>query len=286
LDKSKAGYVEGFISIIINSALFVIKMWASIVTGSIALAADAWHTLSDSLSSVVVVIAAKLSSRKADKEHPFGHGRWEQIASLFIAVILGIIAYDFLRNSIIQFNHKDKVEYGLPAIIVTIISIITKELLAQYAFYIARKTGNISVKADGWHHRSDALSSVVVLIGILFARQFWWVDSVLGIIIAIMLFFATLSILRETITKLLGEEPGRDLIKKITDEVIAVYGTDLKIHHFHIHNYVLHKELTLHIRLDRNYTIEKGHEIATGIENIIKNKFSMVTTVHVEPLLD
>jgi len=108
----------------------------------------------------------------------------------------------------------------------------------------------------------------------------------LGIIIAIMLFIATFSILRETITKLLGEVPSQELIVKITNEVISFYGTDLKIHHFHIHNYVLHKELTLHIRLDKNLTIEKGHEIATGIENIIKEKFNMATTVHVEPLLE
>jgi cation diffusion facilitator family transporter len=285
MDKVKAGYLEGGISIVMNTALFIVKMWASIVTGSIALAADAWHTLSDSLSSVVVVIAAKLSSKKADKEHPFGHGRWEQIASLFIAVILGIIAYDFFRKSIVQFGNREKVEYGLLAIVVTIISIVIKELLAQYAFYIARKTGNGSVKADGWHHRSDALSSIVVLAGILFARQFWWIDSVLGIIIAIMLFYATLSILRETITKLLGEEPSQNLIAEITNEIISIYGNDLQMHHFHIHNYVLHKELTLHIRLNRNLTIEKGHEIATGIEYIIKEKFNMITTVHVEPLL-
>ena len=286
MNKIKAGYVEGAVSIIINTILFAAKMWASIVTDSIALAADAWHTLSDSLSSVVVVIAARLSSKKADKEHPFGHGRWEQIASFFIAVILGIIAYDFLRNSINHFNNKERAEYGLIAIIVTIASIIVKELLAQYAFYMARKTDNTSVKADGWHHRSDALSSVVVLIGILFARQFWWIDSVLGIIIALMLFYATFTILKETITKLLGEEPDQDLISKITDDVINIYGNDLEVHHFHIHNYVLHKEMTLHIRLNKDYTIEEGHKIATGIENIIEEKYNMIATIHVEPLLE
>jgi cation diffusion facilitator family transporter len=284
MEKVKAGYIEGIVSIIANTILFVLKMWAGIVTGSIALTADAWHTLSDSLSSVVVVIAAKLSSQKADKEHPFGHGRYEQIASLFIAVVLGIIAYDFFKNSIIQFSNKEKVEYGLLAIIVTIVSIIVKELLAQYAFYLARKTGNTSVKADGWHHRTDALSSVVVLIGILFAKQFWWIDSVLGIIIALMLFYATFAIIKETVSKLLGEEADQDLINKITDEVIKVYGNDLKMHHFHIHNYVLHKELTLHIRLKKDLTIEDGHKIATVIEKIIEEKFNMSATIHVEPL--
>jgi cation diffusion facilitator family transporter len=283
MDKKKAGYVEGTVSIIINFLLFILKMWVSIITGSIALAADAWHTLSDSLSSVAVIIAAKLASKKADKEHPFGHGRWEQIASFFIAAVLAIIAYDFLKDSIKNFWNKERVEYGIAAIIVTAVSIIVKELLAQYAFYLGRKTDNSSVKADGWHHRSDALSSVVVLAGILFAKQFWWIDSVLGIIIAVMLFFAAYEILKESINKILGEEPKKDLIDKITKEIKSIYYDDLKIHHLHIHNYVSHKEITFHIRLNKDLTIEKGHKIASDIEEVILDKFGMTATVHVEP---
>ena len=286
MNKTKAGYVEGTVSIVINFLLFILKLWASIISGSVALAADAWHTLSDSISSVVVVIAAKLAAKKADKEHPFGHGRWEQIASIFIAVILAIIAYSFLESSFRHFLDKDKVEYGKIAVIVTAVSIIVKELLAQYAFYIGRKADNSSVRADGWHHRSDALSSVVVLAGILFAKQFWWIDSVLGVIIALMLFYATYEILKESIDKILGEEPQADLIGKLTSEIQNIYKDDLKIHHFHIHNYVSHKELTLHIRLNKNLTIEKGHKIATDIEKVILEKFDMSATIHVEPLKD
>jgi cation diffusion facilitator family transporter len=284
MDKTKAGYVEGAVSIVLNTALFTFKMWASVITGSIALAADAWHTLSDSLSSVVVVMAAKLASRKADKEHPFGHGRWEQIAAIFIAVILAIIAYGFLENSIIHFFNKEKVEYGTAAIVVTVVSIVVKELLAQYAFFIGRKTNNSSVKADGWHHRSDALSSVVVLAGILFAKQFWWIDSVLGIIIALMLFYATFVILKEAITKILGEEPDKDLIDRITNEVKNIYNDDLRIHHFHLHNYVTHKELTFHIRLNENVTIGEAHKVASEIEKSVLEKFGISSTIHVEPL--
>lgn len=284
MDKIKSGYFEGIVSIVINSALFILKLWVGIITSSIALTADAWHTLSDSISSIVVVIAVKLSSKKADKEHPFGHGRWEQIASLFIAFFLSIIAFDFLKNSVIQFNNKKTAEYGTIAIIVTIISIIVKELLAQYAFYIARKTDNVTIKADGWHHRTDALSSIVVLIGILFAKQFWWIDSVLGVIITLMLFYATYEIIKEAITTLLGEQPSQDLIDKITDEVKNIYNNDLQLHHFHIHNYVMHKELTLHIRLDKNMSIEKGHKIASDIENRIKEQFDINATIHIEPL--
>ncbi|MDR1840078.1 MAG: cation diffusion facilitator family transporter [Treponema sp.] len=284
MDKTKAGYIEGAVSIIVNSILFAFKIWASIITGSIALAADAWHTLSDSLSSVVVVIAAKLSSKKADKEHPFGHGRWEQIASIFIAVILAIIAFGFLENSIKQFFDREKVEYGTIAVVVTAISIVVKELLAQYAFLIGRKSGSSSVKADGWHHRSDALSSVVVLAGILFAKQFWWIDSVLGAIIAIMLFYAAYEILKEAINKILGEKPEQDMENEVMDVIKNIYNDDLNIHHLHLHNYNTHKELTFHIRLKKDLTIGEGHKIASKIEEAILEKFDMTATIHVEPL--
>jgi cation diffusion facilitator family transporter len=285
MERAKAGYVEGAVSIVVNSALFALKLWVSIITGSIALAADAWHTLSDSFSSVVVIIAAKLASKKADKEHPFGHGRWEQIASIFIAFILGMIAFMFLEESIRKFLSQDNnAKFGKIAIIVTAASIIVKELLAQYAFYIGRKTGNSNVKADGWHHRSDALSSVVVLIGIFFAEKFWWIDSLLGFIIALMLFYAVFEILKEAITKILGEEPDQKLIDDITNEIKNIYKDDLNIHHFHIHNYISHKELTFHIRLKKDVSIGKGHIVASEIENTILEKFNMSATIHVEPL--
>ena len=224
--SKKAGFAEGVVSVVVNTLLFALKYWAGIVTGSLAIVADAWHTMSDSISSLVLIVATALSARKPDKKHPFGHGRWEQIAAIFIGIILAIIAYDFLKDSILRLKEHTSVTFGTLAIVVTCISIVVKEGLAQYAFRLARKTGNIAIKADGWHHRSDALSSVVVLIGILLAKYFWWMDSVLGIIIALMLFYATYTIIKEAITKILGEEPSDDIIKKINDAVTEMYRRD------------------------------------------------------------
>ena len=288
MTKEKAQISEGIISVFINTALFAFKFWAGYITGSIALIADAWHTMSDSITSVFVIISAKLSSKKADKEHPFGHGRWEHISSIFISFTLGFIGYQFLSDSIVRLSNRETVTYGKPAIIVTAASIIVKELLAQYAFYVSRKTGNAIVKADGWHHRSDALSSVVILVGIflciLFKDTLWWVDGALGILVALTIFYVTYDIMKGAITKILGEEPGQEFIDKIMSEVRDTYKENLVLHHFHIHNYVMHKEMTLHIRLQKNLTIEEGHRIATNIEDIIKDKFDTVATIHVEPL--
>lgn len=284
MDKQRAGYLEGVISVIANCILFGLKFWAGVVTGSIALTADAWHTLSDSLSSIIVIVAVKLSSKKPDTEHPFGHGRWEQIAALFIAFLLGIIAFDFLKDSYTHFKNHESTEFGIIAILVTITSILVKEALAQYAFYIGRKTENVSVKADGWHHRTDALSSVLVLVGILFANQFWWIDSVLGAIISLMLFYATYQIAKEAINKLLGEKPSSELIEKIRKSIQKYDSKNIQLHHFHIHNYVGHQELTFHIKLRNDLSIEEGHRIATEIENIIYEEFGIVSTIHVEPI--
>jgi cation diffusion facilitator family transporter len=285
-EREKAQIVEGLLSIFINAALFAVKFWAGIVTGSIAIVADAWHTLSDSLSSVIVVFAAKLASKEPDKEHPFGHGRWELISSIIIAFILGVIGYEFLVTSAERFQNHESAVFGTLAIVVIAVSIGVKEALAQYAFHIGRKTNNAVVTADGWHHRSDSLSSAVVLAGMIvsrFATGLWWMDSVLGIFCALAIFYAAFRIMKEAISKILGEEPEQDLIDKINYEIQQLYGDGLKTHHFHMHNYITQKELTLHIRLDKDMTVEAGHQIASVIENMIREQFGMIATIHTEP---
>jgi cation diffusion facilitator family transporter len=283
MNKNKAGYLEGIVSIIVNTGLFCLKLWAGIVSGSLALTADAWHTVSDSFSSIIVIISIKLSSKRPDKEHPFGHGRWEQIAAIFIGFLLGIIAYGFLKDSIINFQSKESANFGTLAIVVTIISIVVKEALAQYAFYIGRKTDNLSVKADGWHHRTDALSSVVVLIGILFSHRFWWIDSLLGLIIALMLFYASYEIIKGAIGKLLGEIPSDEIINKVEQIINEESTSDIAPHHYHIHNYISNKELTFHIKVENKMDIETAHRLATNIENEIKNELNIIATIHIEP---
>ncbi len=282
-NRNQLGYRAGIVSIITNAGLFILKYWAGIVSGSVALIADAWHTLSDSLSSLIVIIGVKLSSRKPDREHPFGHGRWEELASIFIAFLLVLIAYDFLKESITKFRSGEEAEFGTFAIVVTVISVLSKEALARYSYAIAKRTGNSSLRADGWHHRSDALSSLVVLIGILLKDYYWWIDSVLGFIISLMLFYAVYEIMKEAITRILGEKPSDELIRRIQEIIHGSGYGQLHPHHFHIHNYGRHKELTFHIKVDKSLNIEEGHAIATIIEKTIFRDLDIVTTIHIEP---
>jgi cation diffusion facilitator family transporter len=177
--------------------------------------------------------------------------------------------------------------YGTIALVITVVSIIIKEGLAQYAFYLGRKHDNPVITADGWHHRTDSLSSVIVLIGIIITRfidGLWWMDSILGILCALAIFYASYKIMMEAITRILGEEPKQDFIKGLNIEVNKLYENDMKLHHFHLHNYITHKELTLHMMLEKNMTIEKGHEMATTIERMVKEKYGIEATIHIEPL--
>ena len=154
--KNWLAYSEGWISIGVNILLFALKFWAGIVSGSVAIVADAWHTLTDSISSVIVIIGVKVSKKPPDKHHPFGHGRAELIATLFIALFLGWVAIHFATESLERLKNHELADYGIVAIIVTIVSVVLKEALARYAFWVGRKTGFKSMKADGWHHRTDS----------------------------------------------------------------------------------------------------------------------------------
>ena len=282
--REKLGYLEGFVSIILNIGLFALKYWAGIVSGSIALMADAWHTLSDSLSSVVVIAGVKLSSRKPDRKHVFGHGRWEQISAFFIAFLLSLIAYEFLKESIEKFSARGTANFGTIAIVVTVISILVKEGLAQFAFKIWKKTGNVALKADGWHHRTDALSSILVLAGIFLKDVFWWIDSALGILISLMIFYAVFRIIKETIDKLLGEAPDEEFIEKISGMICKLGHPKLVPHHFHIHDYGDHKELTFHINLEGDMNIRDGHKISSEIEELLRKELGIESTIHVDPM--
>ncbi len=281
--KNLLAYSEGWISIGVNILLFGLKFWAGIVSGSVAIIADAWHTLTDSVSSVIVLIGVKVSKKPPDKRHPFGHGRAELISTLFIAFLLGWVAIHFAAESIEKLRHHEPADFGTIAIIVTIVSVVLKEVLARYAFWVGRKTGFKSIKADGWHHRTDAISSLVILTGILFGRLYWWVDGVLGIAVSVMILYSGYKIMQEAISSLLGEKADPDFIEKIKRIADSVTEIDIHVHNFRLHDYVNHKELTCHIMLPKDMKLEDAHKIVTMIEDGIYKETFIETTIHIDP---
>jgi cation diffusion facilitator family transporter len=282
--KARMGYAAGWISVFVNLLLFILKYWAGLVSGSVAILADAWHTLSDSLTSLIVIVGTRISSKPADREHPFGHGRAELIATIIIGVLLAVIAFNFASESIVRLRDHQPASFGPLAIGAVIASIIGKELLAQYAFWMARKSGNPSIRADAWHHRSDAISSVVVLAGIVVGSRLWWMDGVLGLLVAALIAYAAYEVIRDGINPLLGEKPNEQLIRKVRLLAREASGMETYPHHIHLHRYGEHVELTLHIRLPEETSLAEAHRIATLIEEHLQIHLQMEPTIHLEPL--
>ena len=283
MNNNKQAINAGWLSIAVNSGLFILKFWAGIATGSIAIIADAWHTLSDSLTSIVVVIGIKISAKPADKEHPFGHGRAELIAALIIGVLLSVVAFNFILEGVQRLRTREIVNYSTFAVIATIISIAVKEAIAQYAFSVARKTKSKSIRADAWHHRSDAVSSVVILAGIFLGKHIWWIDGAMGIIVAFLIFYAAFDILRDAVNIMMGETPDNELIEKVKDICKSETLLETKPHHFHIHRYGDHTEMTFHIKLPNGLSLNDAHEIATRVEMSVKQEMGIISTIHMEP---
>jgi cation diffusion facilitator family transporter len=276
------GKRNGMLSIIGNIILFGIKLWAGIVSGSVALIADAWHTLTDSFSSLIMLIGFRISSKPADDDHPFGHGRAEVISSLIIGILLVLVGFNFLYESVNKYLSKDIANFGTIAIVVTILSVVVKEAMAQYAFWAARKTGFKSLKADGWHHRSDAISSVIILAGIFLSSKLWWIDSVLGLLVALIIGYTGGKIFRETFLMLLGQTPDKKMKQKIILLSEKIAGADLRHHHFHVHSYGNHTEITFHIKLPGNMQLAESHEITKKLTRAIEEEMNIFATIYVD----
>lgn len=282
--KTTTGYIISSLSITVNVLLFALKYWVGLLTPSVAIMADAWHTLSDTLTSLVVLIGFKVSAIPPDKKHPFGHGRAELIAALIVGILLALVAFNFLVESVHRLIDRQAAVYGTLALIAVAVSVVSKEVMAQVSIRAGKRTNSPSLIADGWHHRSDAISSLLILVGIVLAGQFWWTDGVLGIMVSVLIFYATFEILKNAISHLLGEEPGKEIIAGIDDLSSKITSYDLQIHDTKMHDYGHHKELTLHIYLPAEMKLSEAHEIAQKLEIGIWKQMGIEATIHVDPL--
>jgi cation diffusion facilitator family transporter len=281
LSPHRLPHLVGWVSIFGNTLLFGAKLWVGLLTGSVALTADAWHTLTDSVSSLIVLFSAWLSNKPADDEHPFGHGRIDLICAVIVGVILAMISLEFFIRAISQLRAQVGVEYGTAAVVVMTSSIIIKELMAQFSFWAARGTGSSLLRADGWHHRSDALSSLVILGGIFVSPLFWWIDGALGIVVAGFILYGAYEILRDGINRLLGEQPDRKLLAEVR-RIVLTHQPDLTPHHFHCHRYGDHRELTFHINFDGDLPLRQAHELTEKIESALRDELGIEATIHMD----
>ena len=280
-ETKKLSYIEGIGSIVINVILFILKYWVGVMTGSIAIIADAWHTLSDSMTSVVVILGAKISSKPADDNHPFGHGRAESVASIIIGVLLFIVGSNFLYDAIQVLRSKETAVFTMSAIVIFILSVIIKEAIAQFSFWAYRKTKSSSLKADGWHHRSDAIASAIILFSIVIGKHLWWIDGAFGIVVSVIIVYTAFDIIKEASQPILGKKPDPANVVQIRK--VARNHNLKQIHHIKEHSYGSHLEYTMHVCMQKNTPIHGAHEILRKFKDDLREKLKIEATVFIEP---
>lgn len=281
--QARWGYSAGWLSIIVNTLLAVLKYWSGVVTGSVALIADAWHTISDTLSSVAVLFATRTSRKPADREHPFGHGRADLIMSVAIGVVIGTVGFNFMLDAATDLADPQPVQYGRIGLAAVLVSIVAKEVLAQFAFFAARRSGMKSIRADGWHHRSDSVTSIIVLLGILFAGDSHWIDAALSLVVALFLIGAAWKVIWDSARPLLGESPNHRTLNGIRatgERISPMFNT---VHHVHIHRYGSHTEMTCHVNMDEHMSVGDAHDLVDDFEQALRDDMGLEPTVHIEP---
>lgn len=282
-DRVRAGYTEGVVSIIVNSALFTIKLYFGVLYNSIALIADAVHTLSDSLTSLVVIIGFRVASKEPDSEHPFGHGRAELVAALIIGAALGFAAFELGVESFKKLQEASSLLFSPVLVLVLVASSIVKEALARWALKLADKYGSQSIRSDAWHHRSDALVSGVLAVAVLIGREYWWFDGLAGLVLSLYILYTAIKLVLESSSELIGRAPGEDVIRSIERVAKSTSPLVLGVHHVHVHRYGDHVEVTLHIDLPDEITLKEAHRVATLVEERIRSELGYEATVHAEP---
>lgn len=289
-DFEKTAIKVSNVSIFGNIALTLFKLLAGIAAHSHAMISDAVHSASDVFSSVIVIIGVKLASKEADKEHPYGHERFEPVAAIILAVILFITGL-FIGHSAIErlsagFGDSRETP-GLLALFAALLSIIVKEAMYRYTAHYAKALDSGALMADAWHHRSDALSSIGALIGIGGARSgYLWLDAAASLVICLFIVKAAYDIFSDAIKKMVDhacDTETEDAIAACVKEQDGVLGIGtLQTREFGNKIYV-----DIEIYADGTLPLTESNAIAEQVHEAIEAKFSKIKhiMVRVNPLL-
>lgn len=271
--------------IVLNILLFAGKYLAGVVSGSIAIMADAFNNLSDAGSSVITLIGFKFAGIKADAEHPFGHGRFEYLSGFIVAAAIILMGFELAKSSISKIISPTPVDTSALSIIILCISVGVKLYMCVYNRAIGRKINSTAMKATAMDSLSDAVATSVVLISLLLMKYTGInVDGWCGIMVALFILYAGYNAAKDTISPLLGQPPAPELIEQIK-EITLSYKEIVGIHDLVVHDYGPGRVMiSLHGEVPGNGNIFELHDVIDRAEKELKEKLGCEAVIHMDPI--
>lgn len=273
------------LALVVNFALFVIKIVVGVLEGSVALVADGIHSLSDMATDFGVILGVRLGSRKPDQSHPYGHGRAETFAALFISLCLLGVGAGMIYYAGRGIAGHEAVKPRFMVLAVAVVSIVVKEWLFQITKSVAVKYHSAALYANAWHHRSDALSSVAVAIGFVVLKfGYAYGDHLAAIAVGITIVVVAMQILSQCF----GEFTERAVDSETIEHIKAIINSNPQIRHWHkLRTRAIAREvfLDLHILVDAGLSVVDAHNIAEKLEQTLHDQLSRPVniTIHIEP---
>ncbi len=271
--------------IILNIFLFIIKLIAGIISGSLALISDALNSLTDIFSSTAVFIAVKVSNKKADESHPFGHYRAQPLAAFTVAIFVAIFGFEIIKMAIESFFHASTPNITIFTIAVPIITIIIKALMSYYFTKIGNRTNSPAIRASGIDSKNDMYASSIVLLSMIGSfYNIRYVDSIAAIIISFFIFKAGWDLAIENMSYLVGKSPPKeyiDKIKKIVKRIKGIKGiNDVRAHYV---GSTVHIEI--HIEVNKNISTKKSHSLGKKVQFAVENQEDIDKAfIHIDPV--
>lgn len=277
---------------IVNMVLLVMKFVAGVLGNSAAMIADAVHSLSDFLTDIVVIAFVRLSSKPADHDHDYGHGKYETIATSIIGMSLVVVAmilgWNGIDKVLLVFKGEQLETPGMVAFMTAIVSILLKEWVFRVTRKVAREVDSQALEANAWHHRSDALSSVATAIGIggaIVLGNSWAVlDPIAAILVSVMVLVTAFRLLRQASGELLEESLPKDVEDKI-EEIVYRDRLVSDIHNLRTRRIGSIIAIEMHLRMPGDISLEESHVHASQIEKLLRDEFGGGTHImlHIEP---
>ena len=283
--RARYGFLSSSVGIICNIILFGVKYLMGIISGSIAIISDAFNNLSDAGNCVMTLFAYKLAGKPADKDHPFGHGRIEYIASLIVSAVILFVGVDLFKTSIDKVINPEEVQFSTVVLVSLIVSILIKFWMAHFNNVLGKKINSSVMLATAKDSLSDCIAtaaSVVAIISSLFTTL--PVDGVMGIVVSAFILKAGYEIIKDTVDLLIGKPADKETVDAIK-EIIFSSESILGIHDMIIHSYGPGVTFgSLHVEVSSSEDILKIHDIIDNLEQKVYESLKIILTIHMDPI--